>query len=133
MKPFADLDPRLRMALYAVVATGTLFSLIGATKFGSHVGISVAVGAGAAALNLWALAKIIRALMTRGAAKSVAGWSIAFMLKLVFLVGGLWLLLTWGVVSTLPLAVGYGTLPIGIAIGSLVSDKAGHGSEDDPD
>ncbi len=133
MKLFADLDPRLRMSLYAVLATGTLFALVGGTKFGLHVGMSVAIGAGAAALNLWALAKIIRALMTPGAAKSVAGWSIAFMLKLLFLIGGLWLLLAWGVVSTLPLAVGYGTLPIGIAIGSLVSDKAGHGSEEDPD
>ena len=88
----------------------------------------VAVGCLAAASNLYALAKIVRALTEPGASKSVAGWSIAFGLKLLLLFGGLWLLLSWGVVTALPLAVGYGTLPIGIAIGSLVSDKAGPSS-----
>ncbi len=124
MKWLSDLDPRLRTAILCVIGLGALFALVGGTKFGVHTGLSVAVGSAAAAANLYALAKIIRALVTPGASKSVAGWSIAFMLKLLFLFGGLWLLLTWGVVSTLPLAVGYGTLPIGIAIGSLVSDKA---------
>lgn len=130
-KWFADLDPRLRTTLYVVLALGALLALIGGTKFGFQAGLSVAIGAGAAAANLYALAKIIRALTTPGATRSVAGWSIAFALKLVFLVGGLWLLLTWGVVSTLPLLIGYGTLPIGIAISSLVSDKADDGSSED--
>ena len=72
------------------------------------------------------MARIIEAVVSPGASRSVVGWSVAFALKLLFLFGGIWLLLTWRVVSALPLAIGYGTLPIGIAIGSLVSDKAGH-------
>lgn len=122
---FSDLDPRLKTAMYAVLAVGGLFALVGGTKFGVHTGLSVAVGSAAAAANLYALAKIIRALVTPGASRSAAAWTIAFILKLFFLFGGFWLLLSWGVVSALPLAIGYGTLPIGIAIGSLVSDKAG--------
>ncbi|CAN5665250.1 hypothetical protein BH09MYX1_BH09MYX1_16840 [soil metagenome] len=124
MKPFASLTPRLRTAMYSVIVLGVLFALVGATKWGFPTGLSAAVGSIAAATNLYVLAKIIRALTEPGASKSVAGWSIAFAIKLFALFGGLWLLLAWGVVSVLPLAVGYTTLPIGIAIGSLVSDKA---------
>lgn len=123
-----ELDPRLKMAIQVVVATGLLFALVGGTQFGGKVGLSVAVGSSIAASNLYVLARIIDALMSPGATKSVGGWSLAFALKLLFLFGGIWLLLSWQVVSALPLAIGYATLPIGIAIGSLVSDKAGHDS-----
>jgi hypothetical protein len=34
-----------------------------------------------------------------------------------------WLLMRHGVVSPLPMLVGFGALPIGIAIGSIVSDR----------
>jgi hypothetical protein len=39
------------------------------------------------------------------------------------LVVAVWLLMRHGVVSPLPMMVGFGALPIGIAIGSLVSDR----------
>jgi hypothetical protein len=123
-----ELDPRLKMAIQVVVVTGVLFALVAGTKFGGRAGFSVAVGSSIAASNLYVMARIIDALVSPGASKSVAGWSVAFGLKLLLLFGGIWLLLTWQVVSALPLAIGYGTLPIGIAIGSLVSDKAGHDS-----
>ena len=77
MKLFSDLDPRLRVALYCVLGVGTLFALIGGTKFGLATGVSIAVGAGAAAANLFALAKIIRALMTPGGDRvSFNCWSL---------------------------------------------------------
>jgi hypothetical protein len=34
-----------------------------------------------------------------------------------------WLLMRHGIVSPLPMLIGFGALPIGIAIGSLVSDR----------
>ena len=45
-------------------------------------------------------------------------------MKMAILFGGIWLLLMWGVVTVVPLVAGYMTLPLGIAIGSLVSDRA---------
>lgn len=122
------LDPRLKVAIQVVVASGVLFALVAATKFGGKAAFSVAAGSAMAASNLYVMARIIDALVSPGASKSVAGWSVAFGFKLLFLFGGIWLLLTWQVVSALPLAIGYGTLPIGIAIGSLVSDKASRDS-----
>jgi hypothetical protein len=41
-----------------------------------------------------------------------------------------WFLMHHGLASPLSLAIGYGALPIGVAIGSLVSDKTA--KEPDP-
>ncbi len=118
------LDPRLATAMKSVAAMGLLVALVGGTLYGPRTGLGVALGAGIAVSNLYALARIVRALARPGASRSVAGWTFAFLAKLLFLFGGAWLLLTWHVVGVMALAAGYGTLPIGIAIGSLVSDKA---------
>jgi len=115
------LDPKLKTAIGAVCAFGALFALGGFVLWGRAAGVSVAIGAAIAATNLYALARIIRALTTPGASRSVAGWTFALLLKMVFLFGGLWLLLKGGFVTLLPLAAGYMTLPIGIALGNLVS------------
>jgi hypothetical protein len=45
------------------------------------------------------------------------------------LLAAAWLLMRHGVVSPVPMLVGFGSLPIGIAIGSLVSDR-GAASDD---
>ena len=117
------LDPRLKTALLGVVALGAMCAAVGATVSGARAGASIAIGAAVAASNLYALARIIRALATPGASRSATGWSFALLVKMAFLFGGLWLLLTWRVVTVIPLVVGYMTLPLGIAIGSLVSDR----------
>jgi hypothetical protein len=44
-------------------------------------------------------------------------------LKMVGLVGVVWLLMRHGVVGPVAMMLGFGALPIGIAIGSLVSDR----------
>jgi hypothetical protein len=40
------------------------------------------------------------------------------------LVAAVWLLMRHGVTAPLPMVVGLGSLPIGIVIGSLVSDRS---------
>jgi hypothetical protein len=47
---------------------------------------------------------------------------------MVGLVGVVWLLMRHGVVSPVPMMVGIGALPIGIAIGGLVSDRNAPGA-----
>ena len=102
-------------------------------------------GLAIATANLWALARVVAALLPTDAPtdapaadgtegprtgrgpgpRGFAAWSLLAALKMVGLVALVWLLMRRGVVSPLPMLVGFGALPIGIAIGSLVSDRSG--------
>jgi hypothetical protein len=56
--------------------------------------------------------------------QSRAAWALVAVLKMISLLAAAWLLMRCGLVSPLPMLVGFGALPIGIAIGSLVSDRS---------
>jgi hypothetical protein len=124
----------MRRALLAVAITGATLSAGALLVAGIATAFSVAVGAAIATGNLWALARIIGALLPaerEGAeAQSKAGWGLIVVLKLLGLVGVVWLLMRHGVVSPVPMLIGFGALPIGIAIGSLVSDRSAPRSND---
>jgi hypothetical protein len=81
--------------------------------------MSVAVGGAVGTVNLWVLARIIGAFLP---IHSPAVGTFTF-LKMLGLFGLVWLLMAMGVVDPLPVVVGLGALPIGIAIGTLVSDR----------
>ena len=121
------LDGRMRTSIAAVAVTGVGLALVALVVFGMSAAFSVAVGAAIAAGNLWALARIIAALLPDDAqsarSQNKAAWALLAVLKMFGLVVGVWLLMRHGVVSPLPMIVGFGSLPIGIAIGSLVSDR----------
>ncbi len=125
-RPLAD---RIRTALRAVAVCGAVMSVGALPLFGVRAAISVALGAALATANLWALARILSALLpatSEGArAQSKAGWALLAALKMIGLFVVVWLMLRSGAVSALAMLVGYGSLPIGIAIGSLVSDRTG--------
>jgi hypothetical protein len=125
--PPARFDARLRMSLRAVVITGGALALVALAFAGAAAALSVAAGAGLAAGNLWLLARIVTALLPDdrpGAeAQSRAGWALVAVLKMSGLLALAWLLMRHGIVSPLPMLLGFGALPIGIAIGSLVSDR----------
>jgi ATP synthase I chain len=118
----------MRLCLLAVAASGTTFAVGAWAVFGARSALSVALGSGIATANLWVLGRIVAALLpveSAGArAQSRAGWVLVATLKMVGLVGVLWLLMRHGGVSPLSLMAGFGALPIGIAIGSLVSDRS---------
>lgn len=48
-----------------------------------------------------------------------AAWGAFAVVKIILLFGGIWILLTKGLVDPMPLVVGYGVLPLGIAASSL--------------
>ena len=50
-------------------------------------------------------------------------WGVLALFKMIALFGGVWMLMSHRLVDPLPMLVGFGALPIGIAIGSLVSDR----------
>jgi hypothetical protein len=126
-------DGRLVTALVAVGSCGGLMAVTAALVWGMRMALSVGTGAAIAASNLYVLSKIVGAMMEgaetgepRGAGAGT--WGVLAMVKMVVLFGGIWLVMTKGLVDPLGLVVGYGSLPIGIAIGSLVSDKTGAGT-----
>jgi hypothetical protein len=120
-------DGRLRRCILGVAAAGGTLALGAMAVFGAAAAFSVAVGAGIATGNLWILGRVVTALLPTGAAgaraQSRAGWALVAGLKMVGLIAVVWLLMRHAVVSPLAMLVGFGALPIGIAIGSLVSDR----------
>ncbi len=118
----------MRVAVVSVAAAGGVMALGAAAFVGLGAAISVALGAALAVGNLWVLARIIAALLPTDAvaasAQSRAAWALLAVLKMGALFAVVWLLMRHGVVDPLPMLIGFMSLPIGIAIGSLVSDRS---------
>jgi hypothetical protein len=123
------LTDRLRTAIRAVALSGGALSVVALPAFGLRSSLGVALGAAIATANLWALARILPAILpsTRegAVAQSRAAWALLAALKMLAIFAVLWLVVRSGAVPPLAMMAGYGSLPIGIAIGSLVSDRTG--------
>jgi hypothetical protein len=124
-------DARLVSALVAVALAGALMAVTALFVWGSRVAISIMTGGAIAVSNLYVLARIGHAMTQAGQSGSAGGgaaaWGLIAAGKMVILFGGIWWVMARGIVDPLGLVVGYGSLPIGIAIGSIVSDKTGAG------
>jgi hypothetical protein len=127
-RPPGPFDARLRTSIRAVALSGVVLALFGFAFSGFSAGLSVALGGGLAAANLWLLARIVTALLPDDQAgadtQSRAAWALLAVLKMGGMLAVAWLLMRHGIVSPLPMLIGFGALPIGIAIGSLVSDRS---------
>ena len=112
-------------ALFASVAASGIALTAGTWAVaGSHAATSTGAGAAIALANLWALRGIVNVLVASAAgARSSSGMGFFLVPKLIALFGIVWLLLARHVVSAGPLALGYASLPIGVAIGALVCEK----------
>ena len=133
--PRRRLDRRLKVSLASVAVSGAALGLGALLTFGTRAGFSVALGGAIATANLWTLAYIVAALLPDGpdprnpsgepqGARNTGAWALIGGMKLLALVAAVWVLLRGEIVSALPLLTGFAALPIGIAIGSLVSDRA---------
>jgi hypothetical protein len=110
-----DRDPDLRAALVGVAAMGVLISVATGLAFDQAALFGVAVGAALALSNLWALERLVHLYSY----SSTRAWAGVAALKLLVLLGIVFLLLTRNVVGLLPLVVGYGALPAGIVVSRL--------------
>jgi hypothetical protein len=135
----APADDTARAAKAAAILGG-IFALAALGLYGGRAAGSVVLGAGIAVANLMTMRAIIRSLL-RGpdddpadppadgsgadhraeGRRGGAAWGLFAVLKIVILFGGIWILLTRGLVDPMPLVVGYGVLPLGIALSSLWS------------
>jgi hypothetical protein len=123
------LDARMRTSLASVAASGAVSVLAAAAFAGTQSALSVGIGAALATANLWALARIVAALLpderSGAGAQSRAAWAVLAVVKMTGLVAVAWLLMRHGLAAPLPMVVGFMSLPMGIAIGALVSDRRG--------
>jgi hypothetical protein len=134
----------------SVAIVGGLMATLAVPIFGLRAGLSVLLGTAIGALNLFALGRIIKALVPSdeapgfvaatpgespaaaelrpvdpGSKRSAAGWSVLAVLKIGALFGGVWLLWRSGWVAPLPMVMGYGALPLGLTLGSLLPKRNG--------
>lgn len=115
------LDAPMRAALFGVIGAAVVLSLGSLVVVSPRFALGVAIGGALAPLNLWVFAQVGEAFLARRG--NTAPWAVIASLKLVFLLGGVWLILRSGVASGLSLIVGYGALPIGITVGTLFGPK----------
>jgi hypothetical protein len=139
----------MKPAIALVAIVGAVFAVGGFAFFSPKVGASVLVGAVIATSNLYVLTKVVEALMTpdpeelekgsdgeregegeekeeeksaekKDPPKKFSGaWAALGLVKMIVLFGGVWALMTRGLVDPMALVVGYGSLPIGISLSSL--------------
>jgi hypothetical protein len=132
----APFDARLRATLASVAACGAVLTLGSLPVLGPARTISVATGAALAAANLWVLARIVTALLPGAPPGDDGGhrpepeprragaWTLLALTKMGALFALVWLLMRYSLVSPIPMLAGFASLPLGIAIGSLVSDRS---------
>jgi hypothetical protein len=113
-------DPTLRATLWAVAIAAVVLTAGATAGFDRRAAIGVATGGAIAVANLAVFIRVGRAFLEK---KNTAPWGAVAVVKLLALVGGVWLLLKNGLVSPLALAAGYGALPIGITLGVLFGPK----------
>ena len=129
----------------AAAVLGAVFTVAAFATQDARTGLSVGVGAAIAVANLITMRAIVRALVRspereaggddegadedgetaekkdhRAAGKrGGAAWGIFAVIKIFVLFGGIWILLSKGLVAPIPLVVGYGVLPLGIVAAGL--------------
>ena len=129
-EPEVGHDATMIAAMRAVALTAAAFAVITLIAFDFQHAISVAAGGAIATVNLMVFARVGQAFVARKGMS--APWFVIGALKLVLLLGGVWLLIKSGLVSGLWLAVGYGALPVGITLGSLFGPRPPDDAETTP-
>ncbi len=108
----------LSRALGAVLVIGAVAVLVALALADASTALGVGVGATAAFGNLWLIGRIVRAFVSDAARLP---WALIALLKFTVLYAGLYLLVKHEVVAIMPLAIGWGALPLGIVAGQFGS------------
>ena len=115
--PKTETDAVLTAALWSVVLSGIVLSVLAGMVGGARALLGAAVGAGIAAVNLWALIRLVRVLFAGQGPR--LPWTLALTAKFAVLLGVVFWLIRSELVTVLPLLVGFIALPVGIVAGQL--------------
>lgn len=113
------LDATMMTSLTAVAAVAVAASLTGLAAFGWSVAMGVATGGLLATVNLWLIGLVSQGVLAGGSRGRF--WGVFGGLKFIALLGVAFALLRSGLTSGLTLAAGYAALPLGVTIGTLLS------------
>lgn len=115
-----DADDRTMAVIIRTVAVMGVSAAVAVGYFaGRGAGASAAYGATLGLANLVLLGRMVRSFLGRGGAST--SWVAAAMTKLAVLVLAMYLPVRAGLVQVLPFVIGFGALPLGIALGQLLS------------
>ncbi|MGH7438910.1 MAG: hypothetical protein ACRENE_24755 [Polyangiaceae bacterium] len=132
------LDARMKSSIAFVGASGVALGAVAAVFEGPAAAGAVVIGAALATANLWVLARVVAGLLPPEPAdgeshpasppdpRESRAWASLATIKTVGLLLVAWMILRYRVAAPLPLLVGFGALPIGIAIAAVVSDRRRH-------
>lgn len=136
----------IKTSIKAAAVLGAIFTLVAVATHDGRTAMSVGLGAAIAVANLLTMRAIVRALIQAPEGEEEEGsvepveqdgeaaekkdhraagkrggwaWGLFATFKILILFGGIWLLLSKGLVAPIPLVVGYGVLPLGIAAAGL--------------
>jgi hypothetical protein len=134
------------LAAKAAAILGAIFTVFALALVSGRAALSVFIGAAIAVANLVTMRAIIRSLLrgpddaegevneapdkdgnapppdhAAAGKRGGAAWGVFAVLKILVLFGAIYILLTRGLVDPMALVVGYGVLPLGIAMSSLWS------------
>ena len=114
----------MRCWFQCIGVPGAMAAALAFIVAGRHAGLSVSAGVVIALLNFWALRGIVGILSDAAATGHRGGLGFFIVPKTLALFGVVWLLLAGHLVTAGPLALGYAALPMGVAIGAMVCNKA---------
>ena len=116
----SDADDRTMAIIIRTVGVMGVTAAVAVGYFaGRGAGASAAYGATLGIANLVLLGRMVRSFLGRGGAST--SWVAAAMTKLAVLVLAMYLPVRAGLVQVLPFVIGFGALPLGIALGQLLS------------
>jgi hypothetical protein len=114
-----DSDSGISRIGWSVVLIGAVATVVGGFVGGPRALLGVGAGSLIGVANLFALTFLVRRLIAPSRPKGQ--WGAAAALKLVLLLGGVFLLLKSGRIDVLALIIGYATLPLGIVVGQIAT------------
>jgi hypothetical protein len=119
----------MRFSLLCVAGTAAVVAAIAFAAFDVRTGLGALLGGLLATANLWIMARVAAAFIAQ---RGTTPWAAIAAIKLLVLLGAVWLVLKSGVVPPLSLVLGYASLPIGITVGSLFGPKPPETPPDEP-
>jgi len=109
-------DAGLTRSFWAVGAFGVFLSLASIAVVDQWRDTwSVAAGASIALSNFWMTAYLVRGFVEPAGVR--LPWALVATVKMLFVLGGVYVLLQREVLNLLPMVVGFGALPLGIVFG----------------
>ena len=121
-------NSQVQYVIASIAVVGLLLAIGACVGWGLRTGTGVLAGAALATLNMWSFKRIGGGLFSaQGTRRRL--WGVLGALKFVVLVGVVVALLALHLVQPIVFVIGYGAMPLGITIGSLLGPRVAEESD----